>query len=986
MDPALQDRYRIDREVGRGGMATVYLAHDLRHDRPVALKVLDDTIAATVGAERFLLEIRVTARLQHAHILPLLDSGMLETAPGRSSPFYVMPYAEGESLRDRLAREHQLPVEEAIRLAGDVAAALAYAHGRGVVHRDVKPENILLSNGQAILVDFGIARAVSLAGGERLTETGLALGTPHYMSPEQAAGDRSVDARSDVYALGCVLYEMLAGEPPFTGPTAQAVFARSLADPAPPIRKVRATVSEEVEQVITRALAKVPADRFAGAAELGEALSRTAAAPRARTRSAARAGRRSLAVVAVVLLAAAGLLLPRGGRSPEIIASASSIAVLPFTPSGPDTALSRLGRDLVFTLSAELDGLGGIRVVDAHTVLARAGPGGPTAIADGAALGRRFGAGSIVQGSLVRVGAQVRLDLALLGTDSTAAPLARATVTAPPDSVAALTDSAARALLVQIWSRGSPPTPSLDGALRTRSVPALRAFLQGEGQITHGKWDSAAVSYERAMSADPTFWLAYARHVYARYWSLQGVAESVVASLERHRFELPERERLSTEAIVLEARDSNKLVLERGRAAGERYPNSWFGWLIYGDAALHYGPLLGRSRDEARTAFERAVELNPGLIPAWEHLMLVALPEGDTAAAARALRSLDRLGAGPSLTADGFGNRMLQYRFLHAIQRGDSARVGVLTDSIARDVAPAAVPAGSFYDPYRYGYFAQQIGVSRAVLATGGPPERQRVHRLLLALSWGGRGAWDSALVGLDRLAAGGTDSIAALRAYGLAALGVWLGAVDPGEALARRAAAAQGAGAGGTGRSELAWLDGVLAAGRADRRELAEARAALRRSGDPGWSALDRSLGAFDAALRGATREAGQAMAALEWEEAALAAPDFASHPLVIPIDRLAAARWLASTGDADQALRLLRWVDGAYFLHESTIWGLMFAGLADLERGRIEERLGHAELARSYYQRFLRRYDRPVRQHLPLVEEAKTRMSEPAMDRTPP
>ena len=976
MDAALRDRYRIERELGRGGMATVYLAHDLRHDRPVALKVLKPALAASLGTERFLLEIRVTARLQHPHILPLLDSGVLETAPGSTSPFYVMPYVEGESLRDRLARERQLPVADALRLAGDVAAALAYAHGRGVVHRDIKPENILLSNGQAMVVDFGIARAFSLAGGERLTETGLALGTPQYMSPEQVAGDRSVDARSDVYALGCVLYEMLAGEPPFTGPTAQAVAARSLVDPAPPIRKARDAVSEDVEQVIARALAKVPADRFSTAAEFGEALSRAAAAPLLPPRRSARGRRRTLAAGVLVLLAAAVALLLRGGRASGIIAPASSIAVLPFTPSGTDTALSRLGRDLVFTLSAELDGLGGIRVVDAHTVLARARPDEFTAASDWAAQARSFGAGSIVQGSLVRVGPDVRLDLALLGTDSAAAPLARATVTAPPDSVAALTDSAARALVLQIWSRGSPPTPSLDGALRTRSVPALRAFLQGEGEITHGQWDAAAVSYQRAMDADPTFWLAYARHMYARHWSLLEPTDSVVALLERHRSELPERERLTTEAILAEGHDSIGHAIERARLASERYPDSWFGWLIYGDEALHDGPVLGRSRTEARTAFERAVKLNPNLIPAWEHLMLVTLLDGDTAAAARSLRALVRLDAGPTLTADGYGNRILQYRFLQAIQRGDSALAGALTDSIARDVAPAAVPDGSFYDPFRYGFFAEQIRVSGRAIAAGGPAERQRVHRRLLALSWGGRGAWDSALVSLDRLAAGGTDSIAALRAYGLAAVGAWLEAVDPREALARRAAAAQAARESGIGRAELAWLDGVLAAGRRDRRELAEARAALRRSGDPGWGALDRSLGAFDAALGGATREAGEAMAALEWQEAALTDPDFASHPLIIPANRLAAARWLASTGDAEQALRLLGWVDGAFFLHPSTIYSLMFVGLADLERGRIEERLGHAELAENYYRRFLRRYDRPVQRHQGLVEEAKARV----------
>jgi serine/threonine-protein kinase len=497
LQAALHDRYRIVRELGRGGMATVFLAHDTRHDRPVALKILDPALAAGLGPERFLLEIKVTARLQHAHILPLLDSGVLETG-GASSPYYVMPYVEGETLRGRLARERQLAVDEAVRLVLDVAAGLAYAHGRGVVHRDIKPENILLSNGQAIVADFGIARAVSLAGGERLTGTGMALGTPHYMSPEQATGDRAVDARSDVYALGCVLYEMLAGEPPFSGPTAQAIVAKSLTESPPPLRKVRTTVSEELARVIDRALAKLPADRYAGAAEFGEALTRAAStSPPDVGRQGSRWGLVAAGSV-VVLLAAAAALLLRNRGSPPIITQASSIAVLPFTPSGPDTALSRLGRDLVFTLSATLDGLGGIRVADAHSVLGRITGEAITTPSEGAALARRLGAGSIVQGSLVRVGSDVRLDLALLGTDSAARTHARATVTAPPESIAALTDSAARALLAQIWSRGSPPTPSLDGALRTRSVPALRAFLQGEGDLASGRWEEAASSYERA--------------------------------------------------------------------------------------------------------------------------------------------------------------------------------------------------------------------------------------------------------------------------------------------------------------------------------------------------------------------------------------------------------------------------------------------------------------------------------------------------------
>jgi len=264
---SLADRYRIERAIGHGGMATVYLAQDLKHDRRVALKVLRPELAAVIGAERFLAEIRTTANLQHPHILPLHDSG---TADG--TVFYVMPYVEGESLRDRLAREKQLPVEEAIRVTREVAGALDYAHRHGVIHRDIKPENILLHDGTALVADFGIALAATQAGGTRMTETGMSLGTPHYMSPEQAMGEREITARSDIYALGCVAYEMLAGEPPFTGPTAQAIVAKMMTDEPRPLSLQRHTVPTHAAAAVRRALEKLPADRFQSAAEFAMAL------------------------------------------------------------------------------------------------------------------------------------------------------------------------------------------------------------------------------------------------------------------------------------------------------------------------------------------------------------------------------------------------------------------------------------------------------------------------------------------------------------------------------------------------------------------------------------------------------------------------------------------------------------------------------------------------------------------------------------------
>jgi tRNA A-37 threonylcarbamoyl transferase component Bud32 len=313
---ALADRYRIERELGQGGMATVYLAHDLRHERKVAIKVLRPDLAAVIGAERFVREIRTIAALQHPHILGLIDSGELQ-----GTAYYVMPFVEGESLRDRLAREKQLPVADAVRIATEVASALDYAHRHGVIHRDIKPENILLHDGQALVADFGIALAMTQAGGTRMTETGMSLGTPHYMSPEQAMGEREITARSDVYALGAVTYEMLSGEPPFTGPTAQAIVAKVMTDEPRPLTIHRKTVPPHVEAAVLTALAKLPADRFDTAKQFAEALAtpgpaRTvalAAAPRPK-----RATPWLLAVAAGLLGIVAGYAAARSGNGPRV--------------------------------------------------------------------------------------------------------------------------------------------------------------------------------------------------------------------------------------------------------------------------------------------------------------------------------------------------------------------------------------------------------------------------------------------------------------------------------------------------------------------------------------------------------------------------------------------------------------------------------------------------------------------------------------------
>ncbi len=304
---ALADRYRIERELGAGGMATVYLARDLKHERDVALKVLRPELAAIVGAERFLAEIKTTANLQHPHILALFDSG-----EAGGFVYYVMPYVEGESLRDRLTREKQLSVDDALRIATEVADALEYAHGHGIIHRDIKPENVLLHGGHALVADFGVALAVSRGDGTtRMTETGMSLGTPTYMSPEQAMGEKEISARSDVYALGAMLFEMLAGDPPFTGSTAQAIVAKVLTTEPPSIAAQRHTVPPHVEATVMRALEKLPADRFASAAEFAEALARpelmtATAGRRAAMPGAGRSSRGMLIALAAALVLATG--------------------------------------------------------------------------------------------------------------------------------------------------------------------------------------------------------------------------------------------------------------------------------------------------------------------------------------------------------------------------------------------------------------------------------------------------------------------------------------------------------------------------------------------------------------------------------------------------------------------------------------------------------------------------------------------------------
>jgi len=963
LQPALADRYALEREIGQGGMATVFLAHDIRHDRRVALKVLRPELAVALGAERFQREIHFTARLDHPNVLQVLDSG---EAAGLL--WCSIPFVDGGSLRARLLRETQLAIPEAVRIACAVALALEHAHRKGVVHRDIKPENILLSGDRVLVADFGIARLLDGDAAARLTETGLSLGTPVYMSPEQAAGDRGVDGRTDLYALGCVLYEMLMGQPPFTGPTARAILAQHAIAAVPSLRSARSTIPPALEAAIAKSLAKVPADRFdtmaafaaALVVEPGAAEVATDSDQGARGWKRRRGLRTGAALVCIAVSVGAAWLLPRAGRA-VVAPAASAMAVMPFAPPGVDTALTRLGRDLATTVSANLDGVGNIRVVDRLTILAQTEKHrGGLALSDAAALGRRYGATSVLAGSLVRDGTRVRLDVGLYSTDSLH-PLARAVVTGSPDSVSALTDSVTWRVLDGVWRQGTAPTPTLE-AITTRSVDALRAFLDGEELSTAGRLAEAGEAYDRAIAADSSFWYAYFRAVNIAGWAHTEVSPAYVKAYREHRGMLPDRERLLIEAVDLDSGG----VWERSRleALVQQHPDYWPAWFLLGDRYVHEYPYLGSTRSDARQSLERAVALSPRLVLAWAHLVLVYQADRDTAAASRALDTLKQLGAAESFRREG-RDLLLHFRTVHALQTGSPATPALL-DSLYESGVRIMAAGGELPFEYVTGLAAAspaaQVAFNKRLLRALLPPAAADLVRGLVSLNWAARGAWDSALATM-RLAGTSPESPLELDAYRLAVLGAWLGAIPGDRALQHRPTAVARRSLDSTRVAELAWLDGVLAVTRQDQGGVAMARAAM-----VGASPVDVAL--FDPALASGVPAMGERLAALELESAS----DDPWLPLATirlrrALNRMTAVPLLLAAGDTARALELLTWYQAESGPRTEKIVVAPFAYLA---LARIEEARGQRRQARQNYEQFLVRYDMAPEIHRPLVAAA--------------
>ena len=742
---ALADRYLLEvgpdgypRVLGRGGMATVYPARDLKHDRLVAIKVLLPELTAALGPERFLREIRIAAQLTHPHIVALIDSGTLQQEAGIPRPYYVMPYIEGESLRARLSREKHLSVDDAIRIAEQVLAALGYAHGQGVVHRDIKPENILLEGDQAMVADFGIARAITEAGGEKLTETGLSLGTPPYMSPEQGAAGSDVDGRSDLYSFGCVLYEMLAGQPPFTGRTAQQILARHAVDPVPSLRTVRQTVAPAIEQAITRALAKLPADRFATAEQFAVALrASTATAPEpfgAAKKGSKRRWWLAVATLGLVVGAVAGAvaIFPRAKASRSL--DRNLVAVAPFNVLDPKLELWREG--LVDLLSRSLDGAGTLRTVPPSVVIK--GWSGRADQPSAAEVGRRLGASLAVYGSLVGAGPDsVRLTATLLDVEAGRA-VAEIELRNAVDRMDHLVDSLAVKLLAGL---GRTREVGLVQHARATSLPALKAFLQGEQHYRRMVLDSAQVHFERAVALDSTFALALRHLAGVHRWRF-GVGDSFAAfALRAAAFNrgLSPRESLLVVADSLDAAFTRQAsdaeffsnirrYVATWEEAVRRYPDDPEAWYGLGEARAHWGSKIGITLRQQLDAFDRAIEIDSGLLQTHPHAVTLGVRLGGAA--------LGRRYTAGYLARTPVGDRALGNRLLHALLAlppMDSATIARWADSLqGKRIAfqAALLPLARWPDPAETGLRLLQSPGGRLAY----PLEDDRdVHALWLA-------------------------------------------------------------------------------------------------------------------------------------------------------------------------------------------------------------------------------------------------------------
>ncbi len=623
----LAGRYVILAELGHGATARVYLADDLKHERQVAIKVLRPELAQVVGTERFLREIHIEARLQHPHIVPLYDSGEVDGVP-----FCVMPYVAGETLRSRLLRECQLPIPTAVAIARDIADALAFAHEQGVVHRDIKPENILLSGDRAMVADFGIARAITVAGEDRLTSTGLAVGTPAYMSPEQGGCADTIDGRSDLYSLGCVLYEMLAGEPPFMGRTPQAVILRHMHDRPSSVEVLRPSIPSHISQAIEIALAKVPADRFSNAVEFADALDRpTVTTTLVRTRPPRATPRRKATLAAVTVLGAGAIgawLLLRG---PAVPIDPHRLVVFPLRDVGSAEARAGAGGEDVATyIGHVLEGTEPLKWEEGRDIptsgeqAARVATLPPTEMRR---LAGSRGAGYYIDGSILREADSLTVIVRLYDVRGDSL-VRRAGRSGPLSASAARLGALATGDLLAVLLE---PGRQVDvGALHERSPAAIASFLQGERLYRDMKFETALEQYRRAVGHDSLFTLAAVRGAQAAHWLNRSSDAQELTAIAVRRISLvsPRYRELVRGWTAYLAGDADSASALLRRAV--RLDSTWAeAWMSLGEVYHHLLPQEFPLDSLAEAAFERARRLDPDFTPALYHLAELAILHGD---------------------------------------------------------------------------------------------------------------------------------------------------------------------------------------------------------------------------------------------------------------------------------------------------------------------------------------------------------------------
>ncbi|MDF3052631.1 MAG: protein kinase [Geminicoccaceae bacterium] len=968
---ALSDRYRIERELGRGGMATVYLARDLRHDRPVALKLLHAELAATLGPERFQREIRLTARLDHPHILPVLDSG---SAAGQL--WYTMPYVRGESLRDRLRREGQLPVEQALEITRQVASALDYAHREGVVHRDLKPENILLSEGQARVADFGVAKALAVDA-EELTVTGLAVGTPAYMSPEQATGS-AVDARTDVYAVGCVLYEMLAGNPPFAGRAPPALLAAHATETPEPISTRRPTVPGRLAALVMRCLEKSPADRPQTAAALLTELG-TITTPEFVPTVGTEARKKSPVInrqtwrvgIGLAILLLAGLVAvfwPRANGAKSL--DPNLVAVVPFRIAGADPSLAYLREGMLDLLAAKLTGDAGPRAADPRSVMSvwrrQVGDERRDLPQDSAMLlARQLGAGRVLLGGIVGTHDHLVINASLLQVPSGDAR-AVASVSGGADSLGVLIDRLTSELIARVAGEVTQRVADLTST----SLPALRAYLQGQAEYRRGRYGTAVEWFERALEQDSTFALAALGLVYAGTWEAPATIDRAIRITSRLRERLSPRDRVLLAAFAGPHYPAPYPFVEQVAGWEQATETLWDSpetWYQKADVLFHRAPVIGAEwpLHRAAAAFRRAIELDSNFAAPLDHLVEIAVLTGDTAGIRR-LGNLYLARFPESEVADFVRWRMA------VVLGGDSARAELQNGFDLMDVRSLA----------RLVTFAQLSGIGlegmepasaalrrKARLRTADP---EGAHWILagLALNQGRPSEAREAVEAAREFSPGHqvlwNHVLNALLSEGDSAIAV--------DAVGRLLPATTGmATPGARGRAELDTDLCVLGLWFTQQSDWATAQRAVTRIRElgipedvvPSWPPNQVCAAVIEAAMA-VGRKRSDARPALARADSLVTLGWFAMAPMNLLLARL----WEAA-GDLPRALAAVR-----RFEYDDPV-GPVYLGTRLRTEGRLAELAGDRDAAVRAYTHYLRLVNRPEPRVQPLVAEVRRELA---------